>query len=95
MKIVILFVSIGLLCFAAAGIIVKQAYKNFHRYLKPGDFVRFYENEEKLYGRVVSVNCNNKSVDITCYGKCRTLPIEDVYPVLGIRYSPYKTESDE
>ena len=81
--------SITVLAIVAWFVMGSQQYKNFERYLKPGDPVRYYIGEEKYVGRVKAIGIRQITIEtLTSKGRniVRRIPIEDVYPVFYFNY---------
>ena len=72
--------------------LVAQKYRNFKRFLKPDDPVRFYHGEEKLYGKVIWVEreeflqFGDEIIWVDYDGTVVALDFDTAYPVFTYKY---------
>lgn len=78
-------IFIGLFAAASWWGIVNQKYRNFKRYLKEDDPIRFYIGEEKHTGTVKLIG--RKYIHINHMGTVKKILPENTYPVFRYNYN--------
>jgi hypothetical protein len=64
----------------------EQQYRQFQRYAKPGDPIRFYIGEEKYIGKILAIDEDGYTVDCDELPELRYVTYRDAYPVFRYKY---------
>jgi len=81
-------IIISFLLIGASWVCIRnQRYKNFHRFRRPNDIVKFYVGEEKFYGRYLGIYRHQSgSVSYIVDGVDGMVLVKEIHPAGGVKY---------